>query len=481
MKLPVIFHCSENLLPSEETFRQLEDLGSDDRLFHHISAMSDVHPKIGRKNPTGTIAASKNFIFPQINDTAPNCGMRLIKTDLDQNSATPEKINELFNELVKFVPTKKYVGTKIPYEIALDTCRLGINPLVDFFKTRTKDEAANTLRNGNFFGGSSEIPSRREILDVIPKIFIKIASHRLGILGAAGNHFLDLMKISHAINPDNAKKLGIRHGQYVFLLHTGSGLLGQYTSYMYTPKIKEHRSQKIILKIGTTFFDSQMKKVYFNLAKKIAGYTDKEEFFGYDDRSLEGRMFIRAHRAAANFGFANRCVISHNIDRAMEKVFGKQIKMELLYDTSHISIENENHFNENIWVHRNGAVRAYGPKKMKDHPVFSKTGEPVFIPSSMSTSAYICAGTDKNESAFFSAPHGTGRKKDADKNIPRNRSELLEKVEKNNVRLYNAKSKGVVLQDSGYYKDVDESIAGMEDNKIVKIVAKMQPVAVLMY
>jgi len=481
MKVPVIFHCSENLLPNEETFRQLENLGSDDRLFQHISAMSDIHPKKGRKNPTGTVAASKNFLFPQINDTAPNCGMRLLKTELDEKSATPEKINELFNELVKVVPTKKYVGTKIPYEIALDTCRLGINPLVDFFKTRTKDETANTLLNGNFFGGSSEIPSRREILDVIPKIFIKIAGYRLGILGAAGNHFLDLMKISKVINPDKAKKFGVRPGQYIILLHTGSGLLGQYASYMYTPKIKEHRSQKWMLKIGTTFFDSQMKKVYFNLAKKIKDYADKEEFFGYDDRGLEGRMFIRAHRAAANFGFANRCVISHNIDRAMEKVFGKQIKLELLYDTSHISIENENHFGENIWVHRNGAVRAYGLKKMKDHPVFSRTGEPVFIPSSMSTSAYLCTGTDQNDSAFFSAPHGTGRRKNAESDIPENKSALFEKMEKSQIRLYNAQSKGVILQDRAYYKDINEVLEGLDENKMVDIVAKMEPVAVLMY
>jgi RNA-splicing ligase RtcB len=54
-------------------------------------------------------------------------------------------------------------------------------------------------------------------------------------------------------------------------------------------------------------------------------------------------------------------------------------------------------------------------------------------------------------------------------------------MEKKNVKLFNAKSKGVVLQDSGYYKDVEEVIAGMEANKIIKTVAKMEPIAVLMY
>jgi RNA-splicing ligase RtcB len=37
------------------------------------------------------------------------------------------------------------------------------------------------------------------------------------------------------------------------------------------------------------------------------------------------------------------------------------------------------------------------------------------------------------------------------------------------------------MQDRGYYKDVEEVIKGMEENKIVKAVAKMEPIAVLMY
>src|SRR5665647_1925093 len=114
------------------------------------------------------------------------------------------------------------------------------------------------------------------------------------------------MKISEIKNTEIAEKFGLKTGQYVFLIHTGSGLMGQYSSYMYTPKKKEHLSQRIILKLGTTFFGSQMKKVYQNLSKKIANHKGEEGFFGYEDTSMEGRMFFAAHRASANFGFANR-------------------------------------------------------------------------------------------------------------------------------------------------------------------------------
>lgn len=478
MKVPVIFHASEELLPNKETFRQLENLAKDERLFHHIAAMSDVHPKPGRKNPTGTTIASRNFIFPQINDTAPNCGMRFIKTDLNETNTKPEQIDALFKELVRVIPTKKYFGTKIPYNLAVEVCQKGIAPLKEHFKTRTQNEIENSSYDGNF---SEPGITRREILDVIPKLFIEIGRRRLGILGAAGNHFVDLMKITEIRDASLAEKFQLKKGQYIFMIHTGSGLLGQYASYMYTPKVKEHASQKLMLKIGTALFDSQMKPVYNHLSGKIRDYQDKNEFFGYDDASLAGKMFIRAHRAAANYGFANRLVITHNIDQALEKVFGRQIKLDLLYDTSHISINKEKHFNEDVWIHRNGAVRANGPKRMKDHPLFSTTGEPVFIPSSMSTPAYLGVGTDDNTSGFFSASHGTGRKREAAKDASTNKHELLEKIKKSNVKLYNAKSKGVVLQDSGYYKDVEEVISGMEENKIINTVAKMEPVAVLMY
>ncbi len=479
MKIPVIFHASEKLLPNEETFEQLEFIAKDERFFHHVAAMSDVHPKTGRKAPTGTVAASEHFLFPQINDTAPNCGMRFLKTDLNENNASPEKIDELFQELVKTVPTKKFRGTEIPHQMAIDIARDGIDPLKEYFQTRTKNEIENAYENGNFF--RQDVPTVREILDVIPNLFFKIAQYRLGILGAAGNHFLDLMKVTEIKDPAISQKFGIYPGQYIFLMHTGSGLFGQYVSYMYTPKVKEHRSQKMMLELGIHMFDSQLRKVYKHLYQKIKKFESIKDFFGYQEESLEGRMFIRAHRASANFGFANRTVINDQIDKALEKVFGRQVELDMLYDSPHISIEKENHFESDVWVHRNGSVRANGPSRMQNHPIFKETGEPIFIPSSMTTPAYLGVGTDENSSTFFSAGHGTGRRKESESDIPKDKTELFKKAESRNVKIYNAASKGVILQDSAYYKDIEEVVAGMEENKMVKVVAKMQPVAVLMY
>lgn len=510
MKVPAVLHVSDKLLPNEATLEEIENVAGSPHVFHHVAAMSDVHSKKGRKNPTGTVVATENHLLPQINDTAPNCGMRFLKTNLIDEDLNNGNLDKLFNELVKVIPTKAYIGTPVSYRLVLDICKYGIRAVTEYFKTRTKNEVENTFEGGNFFNSNHVIPARfakasarrakagihstgldsgpetgmtisdKDITDVIPKLFLHIGKYRLGILGAAGNHFLDLMKITAIKNQEIAEKFGIKEGQYIFLLHTGSGLLGQYASYLYTPKRKEHASQKIVLEIGKLFFDTEFKKESEELSKKIEKCKDKEEFFAYDDQSREGKMFITSHNAAANHGYANRSILTHHLDQAIERVLGKNPELDLLYDMPHVFIHRENHFGKDVWVHRNGTVRANGPKRM-NHPLFSQTGEPVFIPSSMSTPAYIGVGTDENESGFFSASHGTGRRKDPQVDKATTKEELFSRMQSKNVKLFNAKSKGVVLQDSGYYKDVEEVIKGMEENNIIKAVAKMEPVAVLMF
>ncbi len=486
MQVPAIFHLSDDLMPNENTLEEIKRVASQKYLFHHMAILSDVHSKKGRKNPTGTVVATQNYLLPQINDTAPNCGMRFLKTNLTNADLTPDRIDTLFTELVKVIPTKTYIGTKVPYSLIIDVCKKGIAPVKEYFQTRTKNEIENSYKQGNFFSTeNSTTPHKkittRDILDVIPKLFLKIGRYRLGILGAAGNHFLDLMQITEIKNPALAEKMGVHAGQYIFLMHTGSGLLGQYASYFYTPKKKEHLSQRIILELGKLTFNSQRKKIYQSLAKKIKKYKNKTDFFAYQDDSLEGKMFLTAHRAAANQGFANRTILTHNLDQAIEKTLGKNAELDLLYDMPHLMIDKENHFGKDLWIHRNGSVRANGPSRMKNHPIFSQTGEPVFLPSSMSTPAYLCVGTDNNESTFFSASHGTGRRKNPESKAITRKSDLFKKMNQRQVKLFNAKSKNVVQQDSAYYKDVEEAITGMEANNIVNTVAKMEPVAVLMY
>lgn len=480
MSVPALFFMNQELLPEDETFAQVEEIASNqDTFFSHTVAMPDVCSKPGRKNAAGTTLASEKYILPQVNDSDPNCGMRLVKTNLTEDNISPEEIHQLFQELVQVVPTKKFVGTKVPFDVVVDICRQGTKAIIKHLGIQTKNELENTQCGGSFF---EKEMTRQDIFDVIPKLYLNFAKFRLGILGAAGNHFLDLMKVGDLVDPVMAEKLGIKKGQYLFMIHTGSGILGQYTMYTHTAKKAEHLSQALMVALGRLTFSSQKKKVYQEMQRKIKLHLTKDDsLLKYDANGADGEMYMNARAAASNFGTANRAVITHNIAETIKKMFGRDPEMDLIYDLPHISITREQHFGKDVMIHRSNTSRAFGPAKMSHHPIYKETGEPAFIPSSMSTDAYICVGTDRNDQSFYSAPHGTGKGKNTNEKSVVSKEELFAKMEAKGVHLYNAKSSIILNQDSARYKSIDQVIKGVEANGVAHVVAKMQPIAVLMY
>ncbi|NTW27258.1 MAG: RtcB family protein [Candidatus Moranbacteria bacterium] len=480
MSVPALFFMSQDLLPEEETFAQVEDIaGNKDTFFRSTVAMPDVCSKPGRKNAAGTTIASEKYILPQVNDSDPNCGMRLVKTSLNEDNITPAEIHRLFQELVAVVPTKKFVGTTVPFSVVVDICRQGTKAIIKHLNIQTKNELENTQCGGSFF---EKEMTRQDIFDVIPKLYLGFAKYRLGIIGAAGNHFLDLMKVGEIADPVMAEKMGIKKGQYLFMIHTGSGILGQYTMYTHTAKKAEHFSQALMVALGKLTFSSKKKAVYEKMQEKIRMHMTKDDtLLKYDANGEDGEMYMNARAAASNFGTANRAVITHNIAETIKKLLGRDPQLDLIYDLPHISITREEHFGKEVMIHRSNTSRAYGPSRMSHHPIYKETGEPAFIPSSMSTDAYICVGTDRNDQSFFSAPHGTGKGKNNNEKSIASKEELFAKMEEKGIRLYNAQSSIVINQDSARYKNIDQVIKGVEANGVAHVVAKMQPVAVLMY
>ncbi len=481
MVVPVVFHVGEKLMPNNETLAQLESVASNKEVFHHIAAMADVHSKPGRKNATGTTVTSERFILPQINDSDPACGMRLVRLNLDETNITPEEIDRIFQEATKTVPTKKYVGTVLPFRVIVDICRLGIQPLIEYLGIKTKNEAQNSIDRGNFF---AEAPTRKGIMQIIPPLFLFFAQFRSGIIGAAGNHFLDLMKVTDVMDEETAKRLNLRKGQYILMVHCGSGILGQYTMYMFTAKKREHLSTAILMNIGRFFWLTPFKKTINLIATKIreSNFGKKEPLITFDGDGEDGKLYMQARYACSNFAHANRATITHNFVQTAEKVLGRQIEADLLYDMPHILVSQEEHYGKNVWVHRNGTSRAYGKERMASHPVFKDTGEPAFIPTSMSTEAYLCVGQDGNVSSFYSCNHGAGKSaKKTEDVVPESKEALHEKLKTKGVKLYNGRSSKVIEQDSSHYKRAEDVIESVIENEVVKPVVKLQPISVIMY
>jgi len=477
-RVPIIFHVSDELMPDDFTINQLMEVASQRPVFHHVAALTDIHQKVGRRNPSGSVVATENYFLPQLIDTAPNCGMRMLATPFFEDDLDENKIDQLFKKLVRVIPTKTWLGTWVSWKNIIEISIKGSPALVRAFKKDDYLEKKRVMSGGNLFG--KETITEKELFTAIPKLFFRFAQFRLGILGAAGNHFLDLMKIDQILDDEVAKKFNLQKGQYLFLMHTGSGLFGQYSGYFYTPKEKEHFSQKLVLEIARKSFLKKTISWHKQIKKEIPRYKNLRKFFAIEFSSQLGKNYFIAHRAAANHGFANRALLQIKLERALQETLKRDPKLEIIYDMPHVFVAKEKHFGKDVLVHRNNTSRAFGPQRMKGVEFFEEIGEPVFLPSSMSTPAYLGVATDENESTFFSAAHGTGKAKKKGPEEVKNKKELLEKMKRHQVRLYNAKSKGIIHQDSANYKDVEKAIEGIKANKIMKPVAKMSPVAVLM-
>jgi len=364
--------------------------------------------------PTGVAVAADRFL-PQTMDTAPNCGMRMFSVNLKYSDISKEKIDDIFQKLVKVIPTQKPYGTPISYNTVVDICRFGTKGLLKNLKNKwpfLDQELKNTFQNGNEFA-ADEIPDKSLIEGVIPKLFLRMSQLRLGILGMAGNHFLDLMRVEKIEDPIKAKLLGIEEDQLIFFMHTGSGILGQYASYFYTPKEEEHLLTKILVNYARLTMPNRIltPEEVMKLRKDSLSYRHKDEFFSLDPNSNVGKAYSVAHRASGNFGYANRALLAAKVRTVVEKKIKQPLKWNLLYDMPHIGVRKERHFGKDMYVHRNGVSRAFGPNRMKNHPIYSKTGEICFFAGSMTTPSYLAAATDQNESTYFSASHGAGKKK----------------------------------------------------------------------
>src|SRR5919197_6762091 len=111
--------------------------------------------------------------------------------------------------------------------------------------------------------------------------------------------------------------------------------------------------------------------------------------------SAEGRAYLAAMAAAANFAWANRHAMAHDIRAAIRRVLGAEAAegTRQVYDVAHNVAKSEQHGGRRLLVHRKGATRAF-PAGSPDIPAdYRAVGQPVFIPGSMGTASWVLAGS----------------------------------------------------------------------------------------
>jgi tRNA-splicing ligase RtcB (3'-phosphate/5'-hydroxy nucleic acid ligase) len=225
----------------------------------------------------------------------------------------------------------------------------------------------------------------------------------------------------------------------------------------------------IMLHSGSRNFGYQIAKVYNKMAQMLCKkwYSDIPDPKGDDGLAFlpldseEGQEYLVAMNYALDFALASRL---HMMDRIKNEIlkhvdctFGEVI------NKSHNLAKLENHYGQNVVVHRKGATSA-------------RLGELGIIPGSQGTHSYIVEGKGNAES-FCSCSHGAGRKMSRTK--AQNELSLEEEQAKLDSQgiLHAIRGKKDLDEAAGAYKDIGEVMRNQSD--LVDIKVELSPLAVI--
>ena len=228
----------------------------------------------------------------------------------------------------------------------------------------------------------------------------------------------------------------------------------------------------IMIHSGSRNFGLQIANYYNDIAKKLnakwfSGIDPKQDLAFLPLDSDEGKSYMREMQYAVDFALANRKLMMEMIkDIFLENTwsyFKKEVAFDEMINIAHNYARMENHFGQNVMIHRKGATLA-------DENTIG------IIPGSQGTKSYIVKGKG-NKDSFNSCSHGAGRKmgrKDAERSL--DLADEIKKLDDQGI-LHGIRGKHDLDEAPGAYKDIDVVMDNQKD--LVEILVELQPLAVI--
>jgi len=280
----------------------------------------------------------------------------------------------------------------------------------------------------------------------------KRQAEEMGTLGS-GNHYLEVQRVADIFDSESARAFGLQVNNIVVSIHCGSRGLGH--------------------QVGTDYLKSMLSEGYKPIPDR--------ELACAPIRSKLGQEYLGAMRAATNCALANRQIITHMARAAFAEVL-PEVGLKLLYDVSHNTCKIERHNIEGrsreLFVHRKGATRSFGPGHPELPGSLHSVGQPVLIGGTMGTESYVLVGTKQSEGlSFSSACHGAGR------SMSRTQAtklwqgrKLIDELAEKGVLIRTRSCRGVAEEAPGAYKDVSAVAGAAEHAGLARRVARLVPV-----
>lgn len=443
MKVPARVYASEKILKDslrDASMEQLVNIATLPGVQKYVLAMPDMHEGYGA--PIGGVFAVEypnGIISPGSIGYDINCGVRVLKSDKHFDEIKPY-LDKLVDEINKEVPSGVGKGgwLKLNDKDLDQVLAKGARRMIELGYGEPEDlkfiESQGKLETADPSKVSSRAKDR--------------GRDQLGTMGA-GNHFVEIEKVEEIFDEKTAKDLDLFKNQILIQIHTGSRGLGH--------------------QIATDYI-----KIMLNSMPKYGISLPDRELAGSPFNSKEGQDYFKAMSCGANFAWANRQLITWEVRKAWQKIFGKLLRQDLkiIYDVAHNLAKIEDHQIDGgikkVIVHRKGATRAF-------------PGQPVLIPGSMGTASYILIGQEKAmEESFGSSCHGAGRIMSRHAALRQVKGEELKKeLEAKGIAVRGSSLRGLAEEAPIAYKDIDSVVDVVDKVGIAKKVARLKPTAVI--
>lgn len=314
---------------------QLLNLSQMPFIHKWIAAMPDVH--LGKGATIGSVIPTLGAVIPAAVGVDLGCGMMAVKTTLKADDL-PDNLAAMRSAIERAVPHGRSSFASRKNGGRRDKGAWGDAPTDVLEAWSPLDDAFKIM------------------VEKFP--FLKRTNNirHLGTLGS-GNHFIEVCL-------DESNNVWI-------MLHSGSRGVGN--------------------RIGSYFIEQakkDMERYFIQLPDKDLAYIP--------EGSTMFREYTLSVAWAQDFARINREVMMKRTIQAISEVLSVPFKADIeAVNCHHNYISKENHYNENVWVTRKGAVSA-------------QKGEMGIIPGSMGAKSFIVRGLG-NEESFCSCSHGAGR------------------------------------------------------------------------
>lgn len=434
MRVPARVYATEHMLEEimqDRSLDQLVNVSTLPGIREYALVMPDAHEGYGF--PIGGVAAfskSDGIISPGGIGYDINCGVRLLRSEKTADEIGPNRA-KLGEMIFKEVPSGVGKGGNL---------KLRAGELDGVLARGARE----MIRLG--YGAEKDLESieSQGMLEEADPLFVsdgakKRGADQLGTMGA-GNHFIEVGEVEKIFDEETARRLGLFANQVTVLIHTGSRGLGHQVATDYIRLMSQAAS-----KYSISLPDRELACVPF--------------------ASEEGMRYFAAMSSAANFAWANRQLITHEVRSAWRRALGsKGGPLEIVYDVAHNIAKIEGDF----IVHRKGATRAF--------PL-----QPVLIPGSMGAGSYVLVGEEKSlKESFGSTCHGAGRRMSrAEAKRGMRGDDLKRMLEKKGIAISAGSMQGLAEEAPEAYKSVDEVVDVVHRAGIARKVARLKPLAVI--